>query len=245
MNLFALNLNTIPDVVGGRRLYSLEGLGDKEVAEVMLHRQRQQRLSVLPLHQRRVASVSGVLRTKNGVELYRSSMQGSEVDVVSELFNTLETQEPALISWNGSRVDLPILHYRALFHSVSAPKYWNGGDQDDDMYWSNIDLKEVLAGYHGSATAPLHEVASLLGLPAGVALSDEQVWDLYLANDFDAIAIATDVSAICIYAIYLRFSLIRGHFSQTNYEQEVTLFKQYLESHELMHLQSFVAQWNS
>lgn len=245
MNLFALNLNTIPDVVGGRRLYSLDGLGDKEVAEVMMHRQRQQRLSVLPLHQRRVASVSGILRTKRGVELYRSAMQASEADVVSGLFNTLETQVPALISWNGSRVDLPILHYRALFHSVSAPKYWNGGDQDDDMYWSNIDLKEVLAGYHGSATAPLHEVASLLGLPAGTVLSDEQVWDLYLANDHDAIAVATDVSAVCIYFIYLRFSLIRGHFNQKHYEEEVTLLRNYLESHELTHLQSFVAQWNN
>ena len=41
MNLFVFDIETIPDVDAGRRLYDLEGLDDREVAEIMFHKQRE------------------------------------------------------------------------------------------------------------------------------------------------------------------------------------------------------------
>ena len=38
---------------------------------------------------------------------------------------------------NGGGFDLPVLHYRALLHGVSAPRYWESGDDDQGFRWNN------------------------------------------------------------------------------------------------------------
>ena len=79
------------------------------------------------------------------------------------------------MSWNGSGFDLPVLHYRALIHQLSTPRYWDTGHFDRESKWDNYigryqfrhtDLMDVLALYQARAYAPLHEMAlAMLGLP--------------------------------------------------------------------------------
>ena len=57
MNTLAFDIETVPDVELGRRLYELDGLDDATVAHVMTVKQRQVRNSdVLPAHQHPLAT---------------------------------------------------------------------------------------------------------------------------------------------------------------------------------------------
>ena len=66
MNTLAFDIETVPDVELGRRLYELEGLDDAAVAHIMTLKQRQVRNSdVLPAHQQRVVAISCVMRSSD------------------------------------------------------------------------------------------------------------------------------------------------------------------------------------
>ena len=67
MNIFVFDIETVPDVITGRKLYKLEGLGDKEVADVMFHKRREQTgdSDFLRLHLHRVVAISVVLQSRD------------------------------------------------------------------------------------------------------------------------------------------------------------------------------------
>ena len=66
-NVFAFDIETVPDVEFGRRLHGLEGLTDKQVGYVMQTRQREQTGSeFLSLEQHRVVAISVAMRTRDG-----------------------------------------------------------------------------------------------------------------------------------------------------------------------------------
>ncbi|PYZ99443.1 3'-5' exonuclease, partial [Gammaproteobacteria bacterium 2W06] len=53
MNVFAFDIETVPDVAGGRRLHGLEGLDDHDAVEALLAMRREETGSDflrLPLH---------------------------------------------------------------------------------------------------------------------------------------------------------------------------------------------------
>ena len=63
MNILAFDIETIPDVEGGRKLYELDGLDDAEVAEAMFQIRRDKvGHDFLPTHLQRVVAISAVYR---------------------------------------------------------------------------------------------------------------------------------------------------------------------------------------
>ena len=71
MNVMVFDIETIPDVEGGRRLYGLEGLGDKEVASVMFHKRRQETgTEFLRHHLQRIVAISVVLRSSDSLKVW-------------------------------------------------------------------------------------------------------------------------------------------------------------------------------
>src|SRR5204863_166210 len=94
-------------------------------------------------------------------------------------------------SWNGGGFDLPVLHYRSLFHRISAPRYWEMGDHDHTFRWNNYlnryqfrhtDLMDLLALYQNRAYVPLDQMATLLGFPGKMGMSGHRVWEYYQAG---------------------------------------------------------------
>jgi hypothetical protein len=86
------------------------------------------------------------------------------------------------VSWNGGGFDLPVLHYRGLIHGVTAPRYWDMGEGDyrdsRDFKWNNyisryhmrhLDLMDLLAMYQPRGSAPLDQLARLMGCLASWA----------------------------------------------------------------------------
>ena len=164
MNTLVFDIETVPDVELGRKLYDVPDLDDATVAKVMLFKQQQARRAMLPPPQQRVIAISGVMKSREGVRVFSlGDEQSGERDLVQRFFDGLERYSPTLVSWNGSGFDLPVLGYRALRHGVNAARYWELGENDREFrynnylsryHWRHVDLMDVL-----SATARRPRVA--------------------------------------------------------------------------------------
>ena len=255
MNVMIFDIETVPDIEGGRRLHQLEGLNDKEVAEVMFHARRQETGSseFLRLHLHRIITISVVVRTHDKLKVWSlGDPDASEGELITRFFDGIEKYTPTLVSWNGGGFDLPVLHYRALLHGVASPRYWDTGESDNTFKWNNYlsryharhtDLMDVISLYQARATAPLDEIATLLGFPGKMGMHGSQVWDHYLQGDILKIRNYCETDVLNTYLVYLRFELIRGHLTPPEYEQECQRLRAELTQENKTHLNEFVAAW--
>jgi len=253
MRIFVFDIETIPDVHSGRRIYELKDLSDHDVAQAMFALRREKTGSdFLALHLHRIVAISVVFRSGNTFKVWTlGTPESSEKDIVERFFAGLEKYTPTLVSWNGGGFDLPVLHYRALLHGVSAPRYWDAGEEDQSFRWNNYlnrfhsrhtDLMDVLAGYQARANAPLDEVASMLGFPGKMGMSGAKVWENYQAGDIEGIRNYCETDVLNTYLVYLRFELMRGNLSEDHYEQEYALLQKSLKEENKPHLDAFLEE---
>jgi len=176
------------------------------------------------------------------------TLESGEQDIIERFFEGIERYTPVLISWNGSGFDLPVLHYRSLLHGIAAPRYWDTGEEDSGFRWNNYlnrfhwrhtDLMDVLAGYQGRATAPLDEIATLLGFPGKMGMDGSKVWDSFQAGDVKGIRDYCETDVLNTYLVYLRFELIRGRLTQSEYRSELEDVSQILADSGATHLTEF------
>jgi predicted PolB exonuclease-like 3'-5' exonuclease len=253
-NVFAFDIETVPDVEFGRRLHGLEGLTDKQVGYVMQTRQREQTGSeFLSLEQHRVVAISVAMRTREGFVAWSLGEAAStEAELVHRFFDGIERYSPTLVSWNGAAFDLPVLHYRALRHSVQAHRYWEMGEEDPAFRWNNylsrfhwrhVDLMDVLAGFQGRGRVGLDKMAQLLGLPGKLGLSGEGVWDAFLEGRIEDIRHYCEIDVVNTYLVYLRFELMRGRLTHDEHERECALVRDWLGAAGKPHLGEFLKVW--
>jgi 3'-5' exonuclease len=253
-NVFAFDIETVPDVEFGRRLYGLDGLSDKQVGYVMQTRQREQTGSeFLSLEQQRVVAISVAMRTRDGFKAWSlGDAASSEAELVSRFFDGIGRYSPTLVSWNGSGFDLPVLNYRAMRHRVQARRYWETGDEDQSFRWNNylgrfhwrhIDLMDVLSGYQGRGRVGLDRMAQLLGLPGKLGMSGEGVWDAHLEGRTEDIRNYCETDVINTYLVYLRFELVRGRLTPEEHDSECGIVRAWLQGAGRPHLTEFLAAW--
>ena len=255
MNVFVFDIETVPDVRAGRQLYELDGLTDKEVADVMFHKRRQESGNdFLRLHLHRVIAISVALRTRDRFSVWSLGEPNSdEKELVERFYHGIEKYTPTIVSWNGKGFDLPVLHYRTLVHGINASRYWETGENDNSFRWNNYlsryharhtDLMDVLAGYEMRAYAPLDEIATMLGFPGKMGMSGAKVWDEYLAGNIIGIRDYCETDVLNTYLVYLRFELIRGNLTAIEFEQECELVRTTLQTEGKSHFDQFLANWN-
>jgi hypothetical protein len=254
MNVLVFDIETVPDVASGRRLHGLDGLDDHDVANVMFHKRRQETGNdFLRLHLQRVVAISVVLRSRDDIKVWSlGEEQADEKEIVQRFFDGLDRFTPTLVSWNGGGFDLPVLHYRALLHGISAPRYWETGDEDQSFRWNNYisryhnrhtDLMDVLAGYQPRANAPLDEIATMLGFPGKMGMSGDKVWDAYQAGDIAGIRNYCETDVLNTFLVYLRFELMRGRLTAGEYDAECQRVRDYLGKENKPHFSEFLANW--
>ena len=177
-----------------------------------------------------------------------------EVAPAALVYVGIEKFSPDLVSWNGSGFDLPVLNYRGLLAGVQAPRYWETGDADaafrynnylSRFHWRHLDLMDVLAAYQSRARVSLGNVACLLGLPGKLGFSGAQVWEAYLAGNLAGIRHYCETDVLNTYLIYLRFELMRGHFTRERYAEEIERVKTMLRAAPEPHLAEFLRAWES
>jgi 3'-5' exonuclease len=256
MNILAFDIETVPDVETGRRLYDLEGLADADVARVLAMKRREQTgdSEFLRHHLHRIVAIAAVLRHGDGVRVWSLGETASpEAELLRRFFDGIERYTPTLVSWNGGGFDLPVLHYRALKHGITAPRYWETGAEDQSFRFNNYlnrfherhtDLMDVLSNYQTRAAAPLDEIALLLGLPGKMGRSGAGVWDQYLAGRIEEIRDYCETDALNTYLIYLRFELLRGNLDEAGWARETELIRSTMRAANKPHLNAFLTAWD-
>lgn len=256
MNVFVFDIETVPDVAAGRRLYQLHDLGDAEVAELMFHQRRQEGSNELLRHYlQQVVAIAVLMRSGSRCKVWSlGELQAPEQELIQRFFDGVARYTPTLVSWNGSGFDLPVLHYRALLHGVHMPRYWEIGDHDQGFRWNNylnrfhwrhLDLMDVLAGYQPRATASLADIATLLGLPGKLGMHGSQVWERFQAGDLAAIRHYCETDVLNTYLIYLRFERLRGRLLAGDYAAECEQLRATLAATRKPHLDAFLDAWQS
>jgi predicted PolB exonuclease-like 3'-5' exonuclease len=265
MNTLVFDIETVPDVALGRRLYGLDGLADAQVARAMFALRRQgtaitagtARVAAggdfLPLEQHRVVAVSCALRSRDGFRVWSlGDLASSEAELVQRFFDGIEKFSPDLVSWNGSSFDLPVLTYRAMLAGVQAPRFWETGGEDPAFrynnyvsryHWRHTDLMDVLSGYQSRGRVSLANMACLLGLPGKLGFDGSQVWDAWQAGDIAGIRRYCETDVLNTWLIYLRFEQLRGRLSREQHADELARVRAYLSASQEPHFAEFLSAW--
>lgn len=252
MTVLVFDIETIPDLDAGRKLFHLDGLSDEDTAQAMFALRRAKvGHDFLPHYLQKICAISLVLSQGPQVKVWSlGDEQADEQELIRRFFSGLDKHTPTLVSWNGSGFDLPVLHYRALLHSIPAPTYWEAGENQQAFKWNNylsrfhyrhMDLMDLLAGYQNKAFAPLDDIATMLGFPGKMGMSGSKVWDQYLAGQITHIRNYCETDVLNTYCVYLRFELMRGVLNQDEYQIRIDQLKAYLGTEqEKDHLQEFL-----
>ena len=253
--VLAFDIETVPDCAGLRRLYDLDAaLSDKDVAEIAFQRRRSASgHDFLQLHLQRVIAIACALREGEGLRVWSlGSPEDGEGDLIRRFFDGVEKYTPQLVSWNGGGFDLPVLHYRSLVHGISAPRYWDQGEDDRDFKWNNyisryharhLDLMDLLALYQPRNNVPLDDMAKLIGFPGKLGMDGAQVWGAYLGGKLHDIRSYCETDVVNTYLVYLRFQLLRGALDAAQYEREAGLVRATLAKSAEAHWREFLQAW--
>ncbi|MHB1951365.1 MAG: 3'-5' exonuclease [Acidiferrobacteraceae bacterium] len=255
--VLVFDIETVPDVASGRRLYRLEGLDDEAVAKVMFHKRREESgTEFLRHHLQRIVAISVLLRRQDEIRVWSlGELESGEDELIRRFFDGIERFSPTLVSWNGSGFDLPVLHYRSLLHGVSAPRYWDTGDGSQEFRWNNYinryhnrhtDLMDVLSAYQGRACAPLHEISVLLGFPGKLEMDGADVWDQYRAGALADIRNYCETDVLNTYLVYARYELMRGRITAKEWEEEQVFVRRVIEQEAATraHWRRFLDAWH-
>lgn len=252
MNILVFDIETIPDLESGRRLFDLHHLSDEETAKAMFALRRTAvGNDFLPHYLQKICAISLVIRNQSMVKVWSLGEENSEEkEIITRFFAGIEKHTPTLVSWNGSGFDLPVLHYRALMHQITAPIYWEIGENQQQFRWNNylsrfhyrhMDLMDLIAGYQNKAVAPLDHIASMLGFPGKMGMDGSKVWEQFATGQIKNIRDYCETDVLNTYCVYLRFELMRGTLNKPQYDEAIEQLKNYLSIlQEKEHLQDFL-----
>ena len=249
------DIESVADTESYRTLQNLDpALGEEEVYALMC----QERLAdsgttFLRHHLQRIVALSLFLDGPGGLKLWTLGRgETDEREIITRFFQGVDKLQPILVSWNGSGFDLPVLHYRALFHGVSAARYFEIGDEDrafrynnylGRFHWRHIDMMDVLAAYQMRATAPLDEIAKLCGMPGKLSLDGAAVQEKWFADEKEAICDYCETDVLNTYGVYLRFELLRARLTPAEYERKTEALRTFVGEQETGHLKAFFDAW--
>lgn len=255
MNTLVFDIETVPDVEFGRRLFGLDGLSDDEVGKAMQAKARQDSGSdFLPHEQHRIVAISCAFRSREGFRVWSLGDEGaSERELVERFFDGIEKFTPELVSWNGGGFDLPVLNHRAMVHGLTAARFWEWGDGDRDFrgntylgryHTRHLDLMDVLALYQSRNYARLDTMARLAGLPGKLGLDGAEVQAAFAAGRIEEIRCYCESDVLNTYLLYLRFQLLRGTLSPDEHASELALVREKVAAKEEPHWREFIDAWD-
>ncbi|MFT5395588.1 MAG: putative PolB exonuclease-like 3'-5' exonuclease [Gammaproteobacteria bacterium] len=258
MNILVFDIETVPDIESGKKLYNLEGLKEEDAAELMFSQRRQEtdgKSDFLRHYLHKIVAISLVLKTNDKLSVWSlGDVDADEKEIIQRFFEGIERYTPTIVSWNGSGFDLPVLHYRSLLHGVVAQRYWENGEDDQSFKWNNYlsrfhsrhtDLMDVISAYSPIAKAPLDQIATLLGFPGKMGMSGDKVWDCYVNGGIEEIRNYCETDVLNTYLVYLRYELIRGRLTESAYASECQQVRDMLNNESKPHLKEFLEAWQA
>ncbi len=250
MNIVALSLRTVPDVELGRRLLGnpqeMAQLSDADVAKVMWLKQDQtlgKQAECLDLHLQKIVALSLLHRTGEGCRLESHCFPDENEETTLRSFFAMLHFNPTLLSWDANQFELPLIQYRSLLYPLDARMYWEhyhtGIHRHPALGERHRALSPLLSCYRAENTAPLEEIAAMLGIPLSARLTQDQLWQHYLQQQMEAIRTDCALDAVRIYCIYMRFQRLRGELSHTAYDIECQHMQSALQQIGQTHVQVY------
>ena len=249
------DIETVPDVAGLRRLHGLgNDSADSDVAAFALQKRRAATgQDFLPLHLHRVVAIACALREDDSFRVWSLGAPGEGEDsLITRFFDGIEKYSPQLVSWNGGGFDLPVLHYRAMAHGLSAPRYWDTGEDDREFRYNNyisryhqrhLDLMDLLALYQPRNYVSLDGLAQLCGFPGKLGMDGSQVWDAFQAGRLVEIRNYCETDVANTHLLFLRFQLLRGVLDDVRYRRECEYVRRWIASSAEPHWLAFQRAW--
>lgn len=253
--VLAFDIETVPDVDGLRALNeSFAELTDEQVAQSAFDERRARTGSdFLPLHLHRIVAIACLFRDDSGIRIKSiGTADDDEARLVGDFFRIIERHTPQLVSWNGGGFDAQVLHYRALIHGISASRYWELGDDDREFRFNHyigryharhLDLMDLLARYTPRANAPLDQLAKLCGFPGKMGFDGAQVWPAFRDGRLAEIRAYCETDVANTFLVYCRFQLMRGWFTDEQYQQELGALRAVLQALPGEHWRAFLGAW--
>ena len=104
MSILVFDIETIPDIEAGRKLFGLDGLSDEETALAMFALRRAKvGTDFLPHYLQKICAISVVLSHGSQVKVWSLGDEDSnEKELITRFFAGIEKHTPTLVSWNGS-----------------------------------------------------------------------------------------------------------------------------------------------
>ena len=123
--VLVFDIETIPDVDGLRRVNGVTAKVDDAglLDWITQQRRAQSGNDFLPLQFQRVVAIACALREGSTFRVWSlGDPADPEPELIRRFFDGIQRYTPQLVSWNGSGFDLPVLHYRAMVHGISAER---------------------------------------------------------------------------------------------------------------------------
>jgi predicted PolB exonuclease-like 3'-5' exonuclease len=210
------DLETIPDTKSYRLAHGPAGWTDDEAREAM-----GTIFPKLPYHKIICIGALIAAKTSSGWRLKSVGAphigQRSEKELIQSFVDRIEELRPKLVTFNGSSFDLPVLRYRAMIHTLSAPglarrPYFNRYTDDA------TDLCDTLASYDARSKSGLNELSRTLGFAGKPEdINGASVEEHFKAGNIEKIAEYCESDVINTYRVWLRFELFRGALTQEAY----------------------------
>jgi predicted PolB exonuclease-like 3'-5' exonuclease len=102
---------------------------------------------------------------------------------------------------------------------------------------------DLLALYQGRASAPLDQVARLLGLPGKRGLDGSQVWEAFRAGRIADVRSYCEADVFNTWLVYLRFQVMRGALDRDEHRRECALARATIAKLGEPHWRDFLARW--
>jgi 3'-5' exonuclease len=146
----------------------------------------------------------------------------TEKELIQSFVDRIAEFKTRLVTFNGSSFDLPVLRYRAMIHSVSAPglaarNYFNRYTDDA------LDLCDVLSSFQSRGMVSLHELCRVLGLPGKPdGIDGSQVESYFRDGRIKEIADYCETDVVNTYRAWLRYELFRGTLTPQSFDLSET-----------------------
>jgi predicted PolB exonuclease-like 3'-5' exonuclease len=219
------DLETVPDLRGFAAANGLVGKTDEEVREAIGDK--------FPKHIYHSIVCIGALVARRGDDHWAVEALGAphvgertEKELISAFVGKIAELSPHLVTFNGNGFDLPVLRYRAMIHSVSAPglaerSYFNRYTEDA------LDLCDALSSFSSGARATLNEISKIMGMPGKPdGIDGGQVEKYFREGRIKEIAEYCESDVVNTYRVWLRYELFRGRLTDAGHRaSEDTLFE--------------------
>ncbi len=196
-----------------------------------------------------IVSIVGVVRRVGADGHIRLDLRSQGIDehgealMIKRFLEGVATQGYQLWGFNSSGSDLPILIQRALVHGLRCPNFtrrpnkpWEGSDYFDARNsQAHVDLMEIIRVRRWGASQPsLNELAAACGIPAKIAIKQEQVKgenvaQLYLDGRIDLIVAYNELDALTNHLLMLRVALFGDFLDEERYQAEIAATRELLE----------------